>query len=88
MKCLVVALLLFGCGKELVEVEAEADCQPYDSNYSHTVIYCGEMVTDNIQNVFTLCNPRDPEPGDCVGDIALMNLDDNCFAANVCWSVQ
>lgn len=86
MKYLVVVLLIFGCGKEFVEVET--NCQPYDDNYSHTVIYCGELKEENVQNVFNLCNPRIPDRMDCVEDIALMNLGDDCFAANVCWSVQ
>lgn len=86
MKYCILFLVLLGCGEELVEVQG--DCQPYDDNYSHTVIYCGEPTQDNVENVFTLCNPRSAEPQDCVGDLALMNLADGCFAANVCWSLQ
>jgi len=86
MKYIAIALAVIGCGEEFVEVEK--DCQPYNESYSHTVIYCGEAEQENVQNVFTLCNPRDRAPMDCVGDLALMNLDDDCFAANVCWSVQ
>jgi hypothetical protein len=86
MKYLVTVLLAFGCGEEFVEVQG--DCQPYSDSYSHTVIYCGEPTQDNVENVFTLCNPRIAEPQDCVEDLALMNLADDCFAANVCWSVQ
>lgn len=82
MKYLVLASLLFGCGKELIEIEA--DCQPYDSDYSHTITYCGEPDPDNVQSMFVLCNPRALEAQNCADDLALQELHDNCFATNVC----
>jgi len=85
MKYLLVIFLLFGCGHELGdESGGEEACQPYHSGYSHTVTYCGEDTEDNVQSVFILCNPRVLTARECVEDLALGELEDNCFSKNIC----
>lgn len=84
MKYLLIAILLFACGDETTEPAETEECQPYHSGYSHTVTYCGEDTEDNVQSVFILCNPRVLTARECVEDLALGELEDNCFSKNIC----
>ena len=84
MKHLIIVSLLLACGKEFVEIKEMSNCQPYDSDYSHTITYCGEPHPTNVQNMFVLCNPRELETENCADDLVLQELEDNCFATNIC----
>ncbi len=88
MKKIVLALVLFGCGDGLPDKDFGRECREYDAMYSHSVLFCGGRDTDNVEDVFQVCNyqrrGRDQVEG-CVSNFDLMEFGDDCDVQHVCW---
>ena len=88
MKKRILALLvLIGCGSDLTEKDLDHECQIHDAGYSHTVMFCGGLESDNVEDVFIACDirrPRDEQFEGCVAGLDLMDLDSDCEFQHVC----
>ena len=58
MKKAFAFVLLVGCGDGLPDKDFGYECRSYDSNYSHSVIFCGGREPENVEDVFVTCNVR------------------------------
>lgn len=87
MKKIVLVLAVFGCGDGLPDKDFGCECQAHDPGYSHTVMFCGGLEQDNVEDVFVACNVRESRQNQfegCIGDIDLMDLEPNCELQHVC----
>ncbi len=95
MKKIVLALALIGCGDGALESDsADQVCHVHSEGYSHTVMFCGEDIEDNVEDVFITCDARTPRSEQyegCIGDIDLMDLTPDCSLKHICllpWTQQ
>ena len=89
MKKVLAFTLLVGCGDGLPDKEVTRECHVYNSEYSHTVLFCGGQDIDDVEDVFQVCNHRhrvDNQIDGCTPNFDLMDFDDDCTVRNVCWS--
>jgi len=87
LKRIVLTLVLFGCGDGLPDKDFGYECKLYDSNYTHSVIFCGGRTPENVEDVFVACNVRKSRQEQfegCIGSIDLMDLDPDCEMQHVC----
>ena len=87
MKKTLAFVLLVGCGDNFPDKKLGQQCQSYNSDYSHSVIFCGGRELENVEDVFVACNVRKSRQEQfegCIGDIDLMDLDPNCELQHVC----
>ena len=87
MKKVLAFALLVGCGDGLPDKDFGYECYSYDSNYTHSVIFCGGREPENVEDVFVACNvrkSRQEQYEGCIGDIDLMDLDPDCELQHVC----
>jgi hypothetical protein len=74
----------------------EVPCRITNEDYSHTVVYCGEQVRENIVAVEVICNPNDLEERDmCITseDMAVVTAMNpyfgvTCYMVNRCWKTN
>ena len=85
MKKLAVFMLLFACG-DLEESEFVEECKVQSELYSHSVLYCNGYEPENIEDVFEVCNPRQPwsERNPCV-TCDIMEFEEGCELQHVCF---
>ena len=80
-------LLLVACGQVGPELDdGSYECEPHNELYSHTVLFCDGYETENIEDVFEVCNPRQPwsERNPCV-TCDLMEFEEGCDLRHVCF---
>jgi len=81
-----ITLALIACGD--IDESTEQTCNVYDTNYSHTVTYCGLESDDDrhIVNVAVICDYRGQmDREDCDPADQLPELTDDCGHFNQCW---
>ena len=81
--------MLVGCGDGLPDKDFGHECQSHDSNYSHSVIFCGGREPENVEDVFMTCNVRKSSQEQfegCIDDIDLMDLHPDCELQHICFS--
>ena len=89
MKKVLAFAMLVGCGDGLPDKDFGYECRSYDSNYSHSVIFCGGREPENVEDVFMTCNVRKSRQEQfegCIGDVDLMDLDPDCELQHICFS--
>ena len=87
MKKVLAFAMLVGCGDGLPDKDFGYECRSYDSNYSHSVIFCGGREIDDVEDVFVACNVRKSRQEQfegCIGDIDLMDHDPDGELQHVC----
>ena len=80
-------LLLVACGPVGPELDdGSYECESHSELYSHTVLFCDGYETENIVDVFEVCNPRQPwsERSPCV-TCDLMDFEEGCDLRHVCF---
>lgn len=79
-------LLLVACGQVGPELDDGYECEVQDELYSHTVLYCNGYEPENIEDVFEVCNPRQPlsERSPCV-TCDLVEFEEGCDLKHICF---
>lgn len=88
MNKFVLALALIGCNNALSDNDFDPECQVYDEEYSHTVLFCPDDDAQSVEDVFQVCNHRhraDNQIDGCTPNFDLMEFDDDCSVRHFCW---
>jgi hypothetical protein len=87
LKKIVFTLVVMGCGDAMQNKDFGVECEAYDDQYSHTILFCGGKDTENVEDIFEVCNYRqrsDHQVDGCVSSLDLMEFDSDCEVQHVC----